>query len=495
MTRARLCALAMLVALAPHDLHAQGVVISGSSSARYIELRPLMLDSTAYANTDSAWGSYRLTNDGILARCTVPTAYCTFFRSANRQSIGAIMQDVDVTAWGLAEGVSAHAQLRARTAVGDGRDLWPQAQQRFDALAAYADLDRPKLRARLGRQWLSSSLGVFNFDGLGFVFRPSSMVTAELYGGGSLVQGLDRALGSDALSPVEDLPPTDRAYLVGGIVRLRPTSSAAFAVQYQREIRRDRAALYSERFAATGDVHLGRAALSGKLSRDLATGAFNELTAAVRAQLLTYASATVTARRYAPYFDLWTIWGAFAPVAFEEFGTDLRWTLRDGAVMLTTSGAWRTYDDVRTGLATLPLRRDGWRAGADLSVRLSPSWVFDGGYRADIGFGATGTNVETALRYEPVERMSLALRGSAYQTIGEFQVGEGRVYGVGGEASLQLTSTVRLVGDAFVYRRDARGQPQLVDWNQRRADVRVEWSLGGEPGWGGSIGKARRDAP
>jgi len=44
-----------------------------------------------------------------------------------------------------------------------------------------------------------------------------------------------------------------------------------------------------------------------------------------------------------------------------------------------------------------------------------------------------------------------------------------------------------------MYRHDAHDQPQMVDWNQRRASVRLEWSIGSEPGWGGLIGKARRD--
>jgi hypothetical protein len=50
---------------------------------------------------------------------------------------------------------------------------------------------------------------------------------------------------------------------------------------------------------------------------------------------------------------------------------------------------------------------------------------------------------------------------------------------------------VRLVADAFVYRHNAHDRPQIVDWNQRRASIRLEWSVGGAPGWGGLIGDAR----
>jgi len=72
----------------------QGVVIAGSSSAQFIELRPLALDSVPLAQTDSAWGVYRKTADGILARCGT-TPYCTFFRSGGSATLVAVLQDGD----------------------------------------------------------------------------------------------------------------------------------------------------------------------------------------------------------------------------------------------------------------------------------------------------------------------------------------------------------------------------------------------------------------
>ena len=104
----RSISVAALAAL-PGMAAAQGLMISGSSSAQYVELRPLAIDSVRYADTDSAWGSYRLTNSGILARCVGSSTYCTYFRSASRQSMTAMMQDLDVTGWGFGQGVSVHA--------------------------------------------------------------------------------------------------------------------------------------------------------------------------------------------------------------------------------------------------------------------------------------------------------------------------------------------------------------------------------------------------
>jgi len=492
---ARIVLAAALAVAGARSAGAQGLVVTGASSGQYIELRPLALDSVPFASTDSAWGAYRRTSAGILARCTVPAAACTYFRSGSMQNLTAFMQDVDLTAWGLGQGVSVHAELRARTAAGNGRDLWPQAAQRLDALAAYVELERALGRARLGRQWITSSLGVFNFDGAALTVRPLRVLTAELYGGGALVEGLNRPIGADALSPVEDLPPTDGAYLVGGTLQFRPGAVGALRVQYQREIRRDRAALYSERFAASGEAQYGKTTWSGQLTRDMATGEFNDLTASVRAPLGRGFDGALTARRYAPYFDLWTIWGAFSPVAYTEFQGDSHWLGGGGTVMLGVSGGWRSYDDTFTGVATLPLRRDGWRVGGSASFRATPALSVDGSYHADVGFGASGSDASGSLRWQTNDRLSLAVHGTAFQTIDEFQVGEGRVFGGGAEGALQLTPGVRFVADAFLYRHTARNQPQMVDWNQRRANVRVEWTLGNEPTWGGAIGKARKEQP
>ncbi|MGH7689460.1 MAG: hypothetical protein ACREN3_07645, partial [Gemmatimonadaceae bacterium] len=163
--RSGLPGLALLATVAA-GAHAQGVVVQGSSWAQYLEMRPLLADSVAFASTDSATSITRRTAAGVLTTCVAGDAYCYFYRSAPRAALTAMMQDLDVTAWGLGQGLSVHAQLRGRDAVGDGRNLWPQATQTFSVLSAYVELDRPTVSAKLGRQWEQSGLGMFNFDGL-----------------------------------------------------------------------------------------------------------------------------------------------------------------------------------------------------------------------------------------------------------------------------------------------------------------------------------------
>jgi hypothetical protein len=466
--------------LCAQEARGQGVVITGASSAQYIELRPLALDSVPLVDTDSAWSIYRKTADGILVRCGT-NPYCTFFRSASRTSLVAMLHDVDVTAWGLGQGISAHAQLRVRSAAGDASDLWPQARQTFDVLSAYGELERPRFRARLGRQWAFSGLGVYNYDGASVLVRAPYGISAEGYAGGSLIEGLNRPLSADVLSPVEDLPPTDGAYLVGAAVQLRTSGLGSARVQYQRELRRDREGLYSERFAANGELQVARSTLSGRLTQDLATGDFNELSLALRVPLPGALDGRLEVRQYLPYFDLWTIWGAFAPVGYREARADLEWSRLQSRLTLGLSGARRSYDDTRTGVAFLPLRNDGWRLAGTGIMRMSDAWSMNGAYRLDVGFGASSSNGDVALRWSPNERVSLAAQGVAFQNIYEFQIGEGRVLGAGAEASVRVLPDLRVVADGFLYRHSGSDRPQAVNWNQRRLNLRLEWTLGSQP--------------
>jgi hypothetical protein len=356
------------------------------------------------------------------------------------------------------------------------------------------EYDRSPVLARLGRQWETSPLGVFNFDGASVTVHPVRMLDFGLYGGGTLIQGLDRPLGAAALSPVEDIPPVDKSYLVGGTLQFRPSGAGVVRVQYQREIRNDQGALYSERVAATAEFRAPLASFGGDVTRDLATETFNDVAAHVTFDPWHRIGSRLEFRHYAPYFDLWTIWGAFSPVGYNEFTGTLNWATSDARMDLGLTGGYRKYADTYTGVASLPLRNSGWRVGATGSLRAADAWTLQGSYDMDINFGASSTDGDVSVRWQPSDRGSLALHGTAFQNIYEFSIGEGRVFGTGLEGAYQLTPDVRLVGDATVYRHTGRNEPDLADWNQRRASLRLEWRLGGEPGGAGTwtVGPVRQ---
>jgi hypothetical protein len=483
-----------LLAVAAAGAGAQGGVIQGSSSLQFLDMRPVITDSVPFAATDSVSTVLRSTPSGAVTACAIGDAYCYFYKSAPRASLAAFMQDLDVTAWGLRPGLSAYAQVRVRTAGGDARDLWPQANQTLDVLAAYVQYEHASLQARLGRQWVASGLGMFNFDGAAVSMRPIREIGLNLYGGGTLVQGLNRPLDAAVLSPVEDIPPVDRSFLVGGQLQIRPSADGVMQFQYQREVRSDRGALYSERAAATFEFRVPRGSLGGEVTRDFATQTFNDVDAHVAFDPWRGIAPRIEFRHYVPYFDLWTIWGAFSPVGYNEGSAALNWASPAARLALGLSGGYRQYENTYTGVAWLPLRTSGWRVGATGALRATDVWSVQGSYDMDINFGASSTDGAVALRWQPSSRGSLALHGTAFQNIYEFRVGEGRVLGAGLEGTYQIRPDLRLVGDATLYHHTGKNEPDLANWDQRRASLRLEWRVGGEPGndvpW--TVGPVRR---
>jgi hypothetical protein len=224
----RRSALVLTLALLPQVVSAQGIRINGISTARYIEVRPLLL------TTDPA---------------------------STREPLGLVplYQDLFVNAWGLGQGIRLYAHVRGRAALGDA-ELWPQSDDAFDALAAYIEVDRPVGRVRLGRQWTSSHLAYYNFDGVTALWRPTRWFTGEVYGGWALAPGLNEFLTSDALAAVEPFAPDRRSNLLGAQVRFRAGQRFNAGAEYQREIRTDRAGLYGERIAGEAALSTARRA-------------------------------------------------------------------------------------------------------------------------------------------------------------------------------------------------------------------------------------------
>src|SRR3954470_10904272 len=130
---------AAVVALAP-IARAQGIRVSGMTTAQYIELRPWVDDSIA-ADSTTGTDNLRLSTRGVVVNCDPGAAFCRYKRSANNPiSTLPLIQDLQVSAWGLGQGIQIYAHGRARAAVGQARDVWPRAEDPFDLLAAYVQI-------------------------------------------------------------------------------------------------------------------------------------------------------------------------------------------------------------------------------------------------------------------------------------------------------------------------------------------------------------------
>jgi hypothetical protein len=489
---ARLAAFA-IVAM-PFGLDAQGIRWTATSVANYVELRPVTADSIP----DSLATGTGLVRESDLGLVTCPAGHdqCYFYRSLDRIHTIPFTQDVTGTAWGLGEGVSVYAHLRAATNLGGMTQLWTGAEDHFATLAAYVELNKEKWMARAGRQWLTSQLGVNNFDGASLAVRPARGATLEVYGGRALVQGLSQPYTSGELAQADNIPPDDGGLIFGVTGSWRASPTNAVNAEYQRVIRADRAGFYSDRFSVDAVYAIAATVLTMQTQVDLATTAINEFDLRASRPFSARVGGSVEYRHSTPFFPLWTIWGVFAPVGFNEARGDGRWQSSDGKWWTTLGGGYRQYQDTHTGVGFLPLRDNGWTILATGGWRAGASFDVNGSYRRVIGPGAATSDGSAGVRWTRANDRWFGITASATQNIFEFRLANGYLLGAMLDAGMPLGPALRLVGQVGAYRQIASNTPSTtVNWTQRRALLRLEWSGGGDPGTRSTAGSYGGGAP
>jgi hypothetical protein len=443
-----------------------------------VELRLLVADSIASSAVPGT-GEWRTTAGGVPAICPVTSAFCQFERSGNRVSAAPVLQDLSVAAWGWGEGLSFHADLRGRTQLGGSTDfLYPRAGDHFDAVDAYAELDRATWRGRLGRQWVTGGLGAYSFDGADAFVRHDQF-TFEGWSGRALLSGLNEPHTSAQLAAVDNLPPQQDGYLFGARARFRSAGLTTAALTYQRVLLADRSGLYSERAAFDASSRELGAAIDLGLTYDFATGNWNEARLRIGAGGGGSLGYSVEARHSRPFFELWTIWGAFSPVGFDEGLATVDWKPRASQFSYSVRGAYRKYAETN---AQMTLRTNGWRVGGDARWQGTGALSAFGSYDVDVGSGAANTDVRAGGRWMASSDLSFGVDAMVTQNIYEFRVGTGRIYGASFDGAVRVAPDVQVVLGAGLYQHTLTNGAPGPDWTQRRASVRIEWTLGRDPG-------------
>jgi hypothetical protein len=184
-------------------------------------------------------------------------------------------------------------------------------------------------------------------------------------------------------------------------------------------------------------------------------------------------------RRYTPHFELWTIWGAFSPVGFDETRGWLAWNSPGGDVRLEAGGAYRTYEDTDAGAQFARLEDDGWRAFGRARWDRD-QWFADGSYRAEEGSGAARYGGDLAVGRNFGTGRYVSLRTTSSQNFSEFRLGEQVTAGGGIDAAWRL-GDVTLTGGWAVYWLSYDGQPRVSDWTQQRLRAGASYHFGTEP--------------
>ncbi len=468
----------LLLLMSADAAAAQQLRGSLSNMARYIEMRPMTRDTVDSASTTIGENGQRMF-EGRPVFCFAET--CTFYRPAAVENTVAMAQDLSVTAWGFGmEGVSATILLRARQDLA-GDFTWPRYDDPFDAVLAYAELARERYHIRLGRQRSLTGLGFYSFDGVSAYITAHENAQFEVYGGRSLARALEEPRNA-ALSGVENFIPDNEAWLLGAAAELRYGSSAA-SVRYQREIWSDRAALISERAAADFRTNLfGLAMLEAAADYDVAYNRIGKAHLTVRRQLFeNRLTLEATGRRYLPFFELWTIWGVFSPVAYHEAELQAGYRI-NSRYELSGSAGIRQYEDADAAIFIAPAEDRTVHFTLRSRSRWNEQLTIAAEYRLERGFGAFLSSGEASANWLVNDRLSLGAYATAFQQILEFRTGEAAVFGGGITADFDISEALNISGGGSLYRQGFDNRPSAVDWTQKRAWLGVEWRFGRDPG-------------
>ncbi|MEJ2151878.1 MAG: hypothetical protein P8Y29_02735 [Gemmatimonadota bacterium] len=387
--------LALVTLLCPEDLVAQGYRGEFRVAGSFLELRGLERDSLpegAVAGDDIR----RVLADGTVVSC-IPGEFCRWFASVDdEESISVVTQDLSLIAWPGIRGLAANIHLRGRYGTDD---FWPRSGQDLEAITAYVSYDRADFSFRGGRLARTSGLGYYNFDGGSVLWRGVEPLRIEVFGGWSLARGLNAPRDGDLLRDADDFAPDKRARLAGFDVNARLGNTVSGTFTYQREIRTDQAALYTERMAFDARALIERVTVDFSADYDLAYDEFNEVLLRASAPIAAGVRLVGYTRHYEPYFELWTIWGAFTPVGYTEGGGTVLWSVPGTTLSLEGGGAYRSYEETDAGADFLRFEEDGWRAHGRARYE-HKEWFADGIYHAERGSGAARYGGDLRVGYE-----------------------------------------------------------------------------------------------
>jgi hypothetical protein len=465
-----------------------------STRVQYVEARALVRDSVREALTVGS-GTQRMVGDTVVT-CTTGAEYCYFYRAGEVANSSPAVLDVDVSVFGFGiQGLRAYVSTRFRNDFSDGTfgndEFWPRGDEHFDLLAGYVELNRRSFRARVGRDYQVSGLGYYGYDGGSFIFRFEPWrVELEAYGGWGLARGVPRPINSDEFGSLGEFQPPKRDYLFGFRGSARPTPTSAIAAIYQREIPTDRSGITSERLGFEASWYpTGELSLLTHTDFDLATGLWGKAGFNVgwQAHEKVYVEGKVF--RYRPTFSLQTIWVAFSPVPYTGWNLSLGLQPRSD-VSVRLWGERRSYSDTEAENPFFATTDRDWRVGGDVGWRLRAvgiPWDVEGGYWINWGFGSALSSGRLRVGLRPRDELSLGVRFSAFRQLNEFRLGQGRVWGLGGDVRWRTAAgTVWFSVDRYDHNRrindDISEDPTQPDWSQWRAALGLSYYVGSEPG-------------
>jgi hypothetical protein len=455
------------------SLQAQGYQVRLDARFQSVSFRGLEIDSILATSTVSGPNGGPETPDGYAVDCQPGDLYCTYFRAGPRRTGAPLVATADASAWGFGvRGLSAHATARVGTDL-SADDAWPGIDPAVQLVTGYLQYAAERITARLGRQLVTSRLGLTGFDGGNVTWRlPKQRVDLSGFVGWGLARGVALPVNSPALNPLDAFQPQARQIVIGLEGGWTGTLGDA-RLFYQREVDPYFEKFVSERVALSGSARPGAGwTVAGGFDYDIAAGWWGSADLSV-----VYANrrttASLEARRYRPHFDLWTIWGAFSPVPYRSLRGNV--TVRAARpLQLHARGEVYRFDPAEASTPLVSYETDGWRGELGATIEPARAWIVDGGITREFGPGASSATTGGSVTYSPTSGTRVSLYGSWLDRPLEFRFSESELRVWGADGGADLSDRVRLSFGAMHYD-EQRHRPDAAafDWSQWRITAGV----------------------
>ena len=467
---------AVLLGMCAASARAQGYLLRLDSRAQSVAYRGVLLDSIPVASVVTGSNGGPETPDGFAVNCAPGASVCEFYRPGLEQHGGQLVMGADLTAWGFGvQGMSLHANARLGWDLGAG-DVWPGTNPALQLLEGYLDYSHEWISGRAGRQVTRGRLGYTGFDG-GWVSLSASGLSGEAYLGLGLARAVALPVTAAALNPLDDFQPRKRQ-LVAGANGAWQFSRGDLRVEYQREVDRDIRNFVSERLAVSANLRpVTGWHLSGGADYDIARGQWGTADAHLGYGRARW-GATAGARRYRPYFDLWTIWGAFSPVPYTALDGSF-WVTPVPKLDLHGSGERYWYADPGAETPLQSVEQNGWRWSGGVGAALAPDWYGGADYQREFGPGAASNGWSLNLSWQPSGRFAgSAAVGRQVRPL-EFRYNQNALSWVSLQADVRPNERLRLRASATRYNEDRqRPDAAAFDWKQVRLVASISWVFG-----------------
>lgn len=453
---------------------AQNYRVRLDARGQSIWFRGLVADSIIASDVVASPDGGLQTPDGRAVRCSAGE-YCYFFRPGPELRGIPVATSASLVMWGLgAQGLSLRATGRLVADLGDD-DVWPGTDPSAQLIEGLLEYQRASIVARVGRQLLSSRLEAMGFDGGWLKYRwDRASLEFTGYGGWGLGQAAIVGPQNPALNPLDEWRPRDRQ-IVAGAEAAWLYRDMDLRAEYRREIDPEDDYFVSERAALSMATHLKALRLNGGIDYNIAEGRTGSADLTVT-YLRPRFSVSGGARRYRPYFSLWTLWGAFSPVPYTA--VNVSGQVRPASWLSLNGRAERySYEDAGISTALVPqLENDGWRARAGATATMNTRLTFDGNYGVEHGPGASSRSADAQLSFTPVKQLTLDVYGGTLFRPLELRYYDARSRWIGGRVQWQQNDQRRIWADVSAVG-DDRERPDESDSSMDQLRVRAGVSI------------------